>query len=158
MLKPIGSIQLFILLFQLPLNSISQEFDWVKSSLSPNMNQLDIYADEDGNVYTTGRFVFTIDFDPGPDEAFLTAPFGGDIFIRKLDENGDFIWAKSILGYANGDQGRSIIVSAEDDAIYIVGLFQDSADFDPGLGTSMLYSTPASNKKIPGPGSKSISP
>jgi hypothetical protein len=62
---------------------------------------------------------------------------GHDIFIQKSDQNGSFIWAKSIGGPGN-DLGRRI--NDYGTHIIISGTFSDSVDFDPGTGTEMRTS------------------
>ncbi len=58
-----------------------------------------ISVDAFGNVYTTGYFFDTVDFDPGPGTANLESKGSSqDIFISKLDSNGDFVWAKAMGG------------------------------------------------------------
>jgi hypothetical protein len=58
-----------------------------------------IAIDAEGNVYTTGYFIDTVDFDPGTGSMTnLSAVGGKDSFIQKLDANGNFVWAKSFGG------------------------------------------------------------
>ena len=57
-----------------------------------------IAVDASGNVYTTGLFVLTGDFDPGPGFANLAAPDDNAIFVSKLDALGNFVWAKQLGG------------------------------------------------------------
>ena len=52
----------------------------------------DLAVDATGNVYTTGYFFGTIDFDPGAGVSNLTPVGGSDIFVSKLDSTGDFVW------------------------------------------------------------------
>lgn len=66
-----------------------------------------IAVDGNANVYTTGFFNGTVDFDPGPGTFNLSAPPASagviDIFISKLDAGGNFAWAKQMgsgRGYA----------------------------------------------------------
>ena len=40
-------------------------------------------------------------FDPGAGVFNLTSAGGGDIYIQKLDANGNFIWAKKMGGAAS---------------------------------------------------------
>lgn len=99
-----------------------------------------IDVDASGNVYTTGYFQRTADFDPGAG-TFTIAATGGvndDIFISKLDPTGNFVWAKK-MGSTISDQGYSISIDAEGD-VYTTGYFQSIADFDPGVGTYTLGS------------------
>ncbi len=114
-------------------------FIWAKQMGGTGFdNGLSIAIDNSGNVYTTGGFEGTVDFDPGAGTANLTSYGGNDIFIQKLDTDGNFIWAKQIGG-KNGDVGNSIAVDASNN-IYITGMFAGTADFDPGAGTANLTS------------------
>jgi len=90
-----------------------------------------ITIDDVGNVYSTGRFGDTVDFDPGPDSMNLISIGKGDIFIQKLDANGNFLWVKSFGGSSDYDLGTSIAVDA-DGNVYTTGYFIDTVDFDPG--------------------------
>jgi hypothetical protein len=99
-----------------------------------------VTADGTGNVYTTGAFFGTADFDPDTVATFdLTSAGSRDIFISKLDSNGDFVWARRVGGTGN-DESYSIVVDAAGN-VYITGYFEDTVDFDPGAGTSNLTST-----------------
>src|SRR5687768_7600297 len=74
-------------------------FRWAR-----NMGSIDsdagyaVTSDAAGNVYTTGRFGGTADFDPGAGVFNLTAASPFDIFISKLNAAGNFVWAKRIGG------------------------------------------------------------
>jgi len=97
-----------------------------------------ITTDGQGNVYITGYFDETADFDPGAGEALLTSQGGGDIFILKLDSDGQFIWAKSIGG-ADYEESTSIGVD-ELGNVYVLGYLYETMDFDPGVGEVLLSS------------------
>jgi hypothetical protein len=105
---------------------------------SSSDNGTSITVDATGNVYTTGSFFGTVDFDPGAGTFNLTSVGSGDIFISKLDVLGNFVWAVQ-MGGANNDDGRSIAVDASGN-IYTTGRFVGIADFDPGAGTFNLTS------------------
>jgi hypothetical protein len=98
-----------------------------------------IVTDQFGNVYITGEFRNTVDFDPGMSVFNLTSNGAQDIFIEKLDSLGNLIWAKNIGG-TGGDQGNSITIDTAGN-IFITGQFQHTVDFDPGAGISNLTST-----------------
>ncbi|HBI14409.1 MAG TPA: hypothetical protein DDY20_02645 [Desulfobulbaceae bacterium] len=101
----------------------------------------DIFVDASGNVYTTGYFYGTADFDPGPGTFYLTSA-GRDIFILKLNSSGRFVWAKSIGGWTNAVEGRAASIAVDNSGnVYITSVFDSAADFDPGPGTSILTSS-----------------
>lgn len=97
-----------------------------------------ITTDLYGNIYTTGFFQRTVDFDPGVGITNLTAVDQFDIFIQKLDTDGNFLWAKQTGGNF-ADRGNSITTDVNGN-VYITGYFQDVVDFDPGDGTTNLTS------------------
>ncbi|HLG33517.1 MAG TPA: hypothetical protein VI757_01445, partial [Bacteroidia bacterium] len=93
-----------------------------------------------GNVYTTGDFVGTADFDPGAGIFNLTAAGGRDFFISKLDSSGNFVWAKA-MGGTSDDGGHSIAIDPSGSGtVYTTGIFEGTADFDPGAGVFNLTS------------------
>lgn len=101
----------------------------------------DITTDDSGNVYITGSFNGTVDFNPGAGVFnLITSGSAGtvDIFIEKLDAAGNFIWAKRIGGNAD-DLGSSICTDASGN-VYTTGSFRESVDFDPGTGSNVLIS------------------
>jgi hypothetical protein len=97
-----------------------------------------ITVDGSGNLYTTGSFSGTADFDPGTGTSNLTSVGSGDVFVSKLDSSGNFVWAVR-WGGTSADQGRSIVLDGPGN-VYTTGSFFGSADFDPGAGTSNLTS------------------
>jgi len=120
-------------------------FQWVKSFKgSGNVAITSIFVDSSANIYTTGNFSLSIDFDPGGDEYTLFSNGGDDIFISKLDSLGNFLWAKSmggILTWENDifETGTSIVVDPVDGAVYTTGEFDwTPVDFDPGPGTFII--------------------
>lgn len=112
-------------------------FLWAKQLGGANYDYANSVAiDASGNVYTTGYFQGTGDFDPGTGVVNLTSNGSADIFITKLDAGGNFLWAKSIGG-TNYDNANSIAVDAAGN-VYTVGDFNGTVDFDPGTGTFNL--------------------
>ncbi|MFI5171836.1 MAG: hypothetical protein ACHQFW_05570, partial [Chitinophagales bacterium] len=62
-----------------------------------------ITFDSDDNVIITGRFGTETDFDPGAGEFILTSTSNYDMFVWKLDANGNFLWADQFDdGIVNG--------------------------------------------------------
>jgi hypothetical protein len=104
----------------------------------------DIAVDSAGNAYTTGSFGGRADFNPGEGIFNLTSAGGDDIFVQKLDANGNLVWARS-MGGLRTDVGHSIAVDATGN-VYTTGTFNGTADFDPRAGTVNL--TSAGNEDI----------
>jgi hypothetical protein len=97
-----------------------------------------VATDGFGNVYCTGYFQSTVDFDPGNGVFNLTSVGNYDVFILKLDASGNFIWAKQIGG-TSFEEGFSIGIDITGN-ICVTGYFLGNVDFNPGLG---LYSMSA---------------
>lgn len=117
----------------------SGNFVWAKSIGGPGYDRaFAITVDGLGNVYTTGGFSGIKDFNPGIEIYNLTSVGGADIFVLKLDTDGNFIWAKS-MGGASGDNGQGIAIDNSGN-VYITGVFQETANFDPGVETYNLTS------------------
>ena len=57
-----------------------------------------VTVDSSGNIYTTGLFQGTVDFDPGAGTANLTSNGLHDVFVLKLNSSGNYVWAKSFGG------------------------------------------------------------
>ncbi|MCT4582972.1 MAG: SBBP repeat-containing protein [Flavobacteriales bacterium] len=111
----------------------AQIFEWATSfGQNSNDGSKSVAVDAAGNVYTTGFFQGTVDFDPGPGTYNLSSFLGNDIFIQKLDANGNFIWAKT-FGGSGEDYGTSITTDASGN-VYTTGIFYNTVDFDPGAG------------------------
>ena len=91
-----------------------------------------IFVDAQGDIYTTGSFYDTGDFDPGTGAFNLTSAGDADIFVSQLDSLGNFVWAKG-MGGPGQDNGYDIFV---DDArnVYTTGWFREHRRFRPGLG------------------------
>ncbi len=115
-------------------------FEWaINTGDASNDYARGIAADAAGNVYVTGYFQGSADFDPGTGTAMLTSNGGQDIFLAKYDAGGNYVWAISMgtSVSAFNEAGNGIALDAAGN-IYITGVFGDVADFDPGTGTAAL--------------------
>jgi len=111
----------------------AQHFAWAHSMGSNGRNEgISICVDNSGNVYTTGFFEDSMDFDPGAGTYMLKSAGNLDVFIQKSDASGHFLWARSIGGRSE-DVSYSMCLDTAGNA-YITGSFSDSVDFDPGPG------------------------
>ncbi len=97
-----------------------------------------VAVDSEGNVYITGFFRGTVDFDPGEgvEEHTVTGWSGyEDAFLSKFDTDGDFLWVRTWGGEWH-EGGEDVAVDSEGN-IYIAGYFNEEVDFDPGPGTDI---------------------
>lgn len=89
-----------------------------------------------GDIYSTGTFKSTTDFDPSAG-TFSLSPVTGtneEIFVSKINSSGVFSWAKQIGG-TNADYGTG--VSTDASGVYFCGYFSGTADFDPASTTTL---------------------
>ncbi len=118
----------------------SGKFVWAKSFGSPAPEFLNgLFLDSSSNVYATGSFYLSTDFDPGAGNYILTSAGGKDVFVVKLDKSGEFVWAKA-MGGTGDDIGNSIATETNGNSIYTIGSFENTADIDPGNGITNLTS------------------
>ncbi len=126
-------------LFILKLDPLGN-FVWAKSISGDMINVgLTIKTDASGNVFTSGYFSGTVDFDPGSSIVNMTSLGNENMFILKLNNSGNFLWVKTMVGNASG-QARSIALDPVGN-IYYTGYFNGTIDFDPGPGIFTLAST-----------------
>jgi len=102
-----------------------------------------ITTDANGDVFTTGYFSGTVDFDPGTGVQDLTSVGNSDIFVQKLDAGGNFLWVKQMEATVSGE-GQSITIDT-DGSVYTTGYFHETTDFDPGPGVQNLTSAGSSD-------------
>jgi len=99
-----------------------------------------ISIDQEGMVYTCGRFSGTVDFDPGPAQTNLSTQNSDDSdgFFHKITPDGTFVWVKQMAGY-----GYCFIFDVKTDLnnnIILGGEYSGTCDFDPGPGTLQIPS------------------
>ena len=102
-----------------------------------------VAVDGSGNVYTTGSFQGTVDFDPGAGTTNLVSAGAADVFVSKLDASGNLVWAKR-FGSTGYDEGWSVAVDGLGN-VYTIGSFWGTVDFDPGVNTVNLVSAGAAD-------------
>lgn len=114
------------------------DLDWARAfGTYDGTSGFGVAVDDNNNVYTTGQFIGTGDFDPGAGTATLTARGGTDVFVSKLSPTGAFVWVKALGGTAQ-EQGVAVATRGSD--VLVTGRFQGTVDFDPGAGTFNLTS------------------
>lgn len=91
----------------------------------------DLAVDRDGEIYVSGWFTDTVDFDPGDGVRELTTgrPNVTNAFLSRFDANGELAWARTWGGESSAF-GRGVAVDSSG-VIYLCGDFVGSVDFDP---------------------------
>ena len=118
----------------------SGNFLWAKTFGGASADHAEsVFTDQNGNIYTAGRFTQTVDFDPGSGVASHSSLGSFDVFVQKLDAEGNFLWAKT-FGGANYDVCYALKVDS-DGNVYITGNFMGTVDFDPGSEVYTLTAT-----------------
>ncbi len=115
-------------------------FNWgfdIGGSIGFNLIR-DLDVDESGNIYVTGAFRSTKDFDPSPDSSFLLSSSGGDdIFVASYTPQGTFRWANR-GGASGADTG--IAVHYENGRLHLTGNFRFTSSFSGGADPVQLAS------------------
>jgi hypothetical protein len=95
--------------------------------------------DASGNVFITGYFSGTVDFDPNAGVHNLTSSAtSSDAYVFKLDPSGNLSWADAISG--SGSEYVNALDTDPMGNILLGGSFDLSSDFDPGAGTLIMTS------------------
>lgn len=104
-------------------------------------NGLDIALDSKNNIYITGCYQYDADFDPGPGEFRLYSNNinNNDIYVCKLNQEGNFLWAKGMNGNGS-DIGFGICVDQQKN-IFVTGVFWQTTNFNPGPDSILLTAT-----------------
>lgn len=117
-----------------------RQFVWAKQfdNHGTSNSDPDVATDAAGNVYVSGKFYATCDFDPGPGVYDLD-PGGEAVFLVKLNTAGDFQWAKSIAG----DSTYPMSLSTDKDGRVYTTISHDSLDKSmhgdiPGAGPDKI--------------------
>jgi len=124
-------------LFVLKLNQ-DGNFIWVKGFGSPNYEEsVSVATDATGNVYLTGYFFSSIDFDPSENEYIMNVTSdSSNGFIMKMNAAGEFVWAKQI-GASGASYSGSVKV-AQNGEIYVLGAFTGATDLNPAANGEFL--------------------
>ncbi len=117
----------------------SGSFIWAKSF------QGDFYCgpggmdiDARGNLYLTGYFSNSCNFDPDGGAAPIQSNGREDAFVVKMNSSGTLIWVRT-FGGAKYEMGNAVKVDLAG-FVYVGGYFEESVDFDPGSSVLELTS------------------
>ena len=90
-----------------------------------------VSADQAGNIFVTGYFYLTVDFNPDGGGT-QTSIGGNDTYISKFDTAGTWLWTKT-WGSLDSDRGRAVALDLFGNA-YVTGYFEGTVDFNPDGG------------------------
>ena len=119
-------------------------YNWARTTLgNVESIQRGAVVDAAGNVYITGVFFGTVDFDPGPAVCSVTpVPYGCNAYVAKYDALGNFLWVKNIaIAASYGNNSIAMDISGN---IYITGFYSGTTDFNPGPGVFSVSSVAGS--------------
>lgn len=114
-------------------------FIWVKTFDGPGgfvkVESMDIAPNDD--LLLSGRFENQVDVDPSAGINNFTSNGSYDIFLARLDQDGNHIW-----GQAFGGSGLDIPkkVLQLNSGIYLTGMFSGTVDLDPSGGVNLVTS------------------
>jgi RHS repeat-associated protein len=117
--------------------SATGSLEWARSFGGPGVERPEaIVTDCAGNLYISGRFSQTADFDSGSAVAPLQSQGLTDAFIAKLSANGEYMLAVGFGG--RGFDAAAMMVATDRGDVFVGGLFEQTVDFDPGPGVVNL--------------------
>lgn len=123
--------------FLVKLNSATGETIWYRTFGGAGLEQVNDLSVFIGQVYMTGQFGDTVDFNP--EAGVFTLAAGGkgrsrptDAFVSCLESNGAFVTAWQMGGT---DIDKAVSLQADAGGVSVLGDFRGTADFRPGTGT-----------------------
>lgn len=122
------------------LNSAGQ-YQWTNViSVTESYVNIIVMAVDIGNsddIYITGYFSETVDFDPSASSDNKTSNGHNDVFVSKYDSSGNYEWA-NIVGGISDDRGNTIKIDSNENVLVGGSFSSSTVDFDPGAGVDML--------------------
>lgn len=115
----------------------NKEYNWTKIfNASTAIFSGNISTDTEGNIFISGQFKGTADFNPDPEFDIISSS-NLDFFLTKINSDGSYGWTSCIKTlFVQGQPydrifHNSLITDIEGN-IYLCGSFTGVADFDPG--------------------------
>jgi hypothetical protein len=130
---------LILVLLMVPGATSAQSLEWARSA-GGTLQEIAfaVAVDAEASVITTGSFTLTADMDPGAGVSNLTSNGSSDVFVQKLDVDGNFLWARAI-GAGGADQGLGVAVDALGNVL-VTGKVSGTVDLDPTDGVFTVTS------------------
>jgi hypothetical protein len=116
--------------------------EWTHTFYSPGFDSgRHVTVDSENNIYATGTFRGTVDFDPsdGQDEHTAVAPYE-DIFVSKFHPDGSYGWTRTYnASYRALDDVLGVTPGG---GCILTGTFDGTVDFDPTEGVDQRTAMP----------------
>lgn len=121
----------------------SGEYQWTQTIGSSGDDRAEgITLDSDNNLFVTGRYSATVDFDFSDNSDSFTATGTHDAFVSKLFADDSYGWTRTFESVASDTFGRAIAVAGN--KIVTAGNLSGETDFDPNIA-STIAGTAATN-------------
>ncbi len=118
---------ILIIFFISCLNAQTPVWDWVATAGGTSDVQLNaVIGDDNGNIYAVGYFEGSHFFG----NEYVASQGGRDIFVAKMDSQGNWLWSTSGGGTSYTDEGNDIDITA-DNCLLITGVFEGTAFMGP---------------------------
>ncbi len=105
---------------------------WAKcmkgNAAQTNLRARGMTVDNQGNVYITGQFHGTVDFNGGSTPVANLTGSGTDVYMAKYSSTGSCIWARK-FGGTGQDIGYALATDARRN-VYITGIYEGTVNFD----------------------------
>ncbi|MEP7197659.1 MAG: T9SS type A sorting domain-containing protein [Saprospiraceae bacterium] len=95
-----------------------------------------ISADQIGNIFVSGYFQSNLDIKTANGISTMNSKGGDDIFIAKLNSDGDFLWSIGLGGRL--DDLATCVTNDLENNIIVYGNFNDTIDIAPGAERYLL--------------------
>lgn len=134
---------ILVFTFIIPISCNSQSIDWGYSIGGTSEDVCyDVFKDMSGDIYITGGFCNTANFNPGGSPFIVSAngTDSRDVFVAKYNKDFVMKWMFPLGGSA-WEQGAKLLI---DDSlnIYVIGTGVGIIDFDPTPGTYLFDCAP----------------
>lgn len=109
-----------------------------------------VATDASGNIYVSGWFRGTVDFDPSStntanlisngESTGTDNDFGGDAFLVKYNNNGEYQWALNVGSTSIYDTGGKVFIDSNGDVLWSGSFTGTNVDFNPSSSTTNALS------------------
>ncbi len=99
-----------------------------------------IGLDSGDNVYTTGSFKGTMDFDPGSGVVSRTSTGGYNGYVSRLDSAGNYFWVHT-FGGTGVTQATAVAVDTAHLVVYAYGEYSGTVNFNAGFGAAQVLTS-----------------